>query len=174
MPDAIALGIGVASLIALAGWLAWQYRAASMLVARGLPPKHTPPMGGPVVARPGRRSVDAGGHDRRALARCPPGREPGGERVARLGLVAGLRCGLGHPVAGCRPTAGGARRCVPGHDLSPFTPQDVVDLVRVGSIAGVGAAILVGAAPLALFVMWRVTAGLSPTRPLVAPARPDV
>ncbi len=61
-----------------------------------------------------------------------------------------------------------------GTDLSPFTPQDVVDLVRVGSIAGVGAAILVGAAPLALFVMWRVTAGLSPTRPLVAPARPDV
>lgn len=40
--DVVGVSIGIASLGALTGWLAWQYRASSLLIARGTPTPHTP------------------------------------------------------------------------------------------------------------------------------------
>lgn len=57
---------------------------------------------------------------------------------------------------------------------SRFPAADVVNTVRVGSvIAGVGATMLVAAAPLAVLVLRRITSRLSEAGPIVAPARPD-
>lgn len=175
LPDALALTIGVASLSALAGWLAWQYRAASILVARGMPPKHTPQwavlwwfvpfadlwMPGVTTAELWRGARQGAGRTGRAWSVW----------VWWLVFAAGwiihsLGIGLRQAVLG---------DVYSGRGLSTFTPRDVVDIVLVSNvIAGVGAAILVAAAPLALYVIRRITAALSSPVSLVAPPRPDV
>jgi hypothetical protein len=180
---ALALVTGLGSLGALGGWLAWQYRAASLLAALGTPTRHTPQWAilwwfVPVADlwMPAVTNAE--------LVRASRG---SAGRIAGVWLVwawwvifvvGWLAYVAGHAV---RQVALGAGSWGVARGPTVFPPDDVVARVRYGSIvAGSGAVMLVVAAPLALLVMRHVTRRLaelvpdaSPARPDASPARPD-
>lgn len=173
--DVLAIVIGVASLSALAGWLAWQYRAASLLRGRVVTTRYSPswsilwwfvPVADLWMPAVTNAELWRG-------SQAPAG------RVGRSWpvwiwwafLVAGW---LTHTTGqAIRQVGLGVWGVQVGPDL--FPPDDVVASVSVGGvIAGAGAIALIAAAPFALLVLARITRQLVDTGRTIAPARPDV
>jgi uncharacterized protein DUF4328 len=173
--DALAIVIGVASLGSLAAWLAWHYRAVSLLRTRVEATRDAPswsilwwfvPVADLWMPAVTNAELWRG-------AQVPAGR--GGRSwlvwIWWVLLVGGW---LTH-------TAGRAVRQVGlgvwGLQFSPsfFPPEDVVAGVTYGGqIASAGAIALVAAAPFALLVLLRITRQLAETGRTIAPVRPDV
>jgi hypothetical protein len=170
--DALAIVIAVASLSALAGWLAWQYRAASILAAGDRPPAHTPQWAVlwwfiPVANlwMPGGTNAELWRGSGRSTHAWP----------VWAWWVTFILGWVSHAVGHALRQGilnGGSWGSPAGPSF--FPPDDVVTLVRVASvIAGVGALVIVAASPLALLILRGITRRLS-VIPLAAPSRPDV
>jgi uncharacterized protein DUF4328 len=170
--DTLEVVIGVASLGALAGWLAWQYRAVSLLQAGGLIMKRTPAWAilwwfvpGAHLWMPAVTNAEVW-----RGSQAPAGKvgRPWLVWIWWVLLIVGW---LTHD-------SGQFLRHLPWGvqgGQSIFTPDDVVANVRVGGlIAGAGATALIAAAPFARLVLVRITRRLADAGPAILPARPDV
>jgi hypothetical protein len=173
--DALALAISVIELCVLAGWLAWQYRASSTLHAGATVPRYRPQWSVlwwfvPVAQlwMPGATNADLW----RVSHRSASGSWPVWIWWTAF-LVGWIARTSGHILR--QVVLGSSAIWIEPPRPFPFSADEVVDGVRVGSvIAGIGAIGLVLAGALAIVVLSRVTKRISEVEPAEAPVRPDV
>ena len=175
---ALAIVISVVSVAVLGGWLAWQYRATSLLLAGSTPSRYRPEWSVlwwlvPVADlwMPGVTNADLWRSSHRSAGR-PAASWPVWVWWIVL-LVGWIAHGAGQVVRQVVLGTSAVWIERPGPLL--FSPEEVVTGVRVGSaIAAGGALVLAAAGPLAIHVLSRVTRRIGELVPSSAPVRPDV